>query len=224
MSRDPLASTKARKAERKADERSGLITIKPMKIGGDHPHPNIAAGPAGATTTAASSRDATVPAPATATAPAPAVPATAMMKSTGAGFKKGGFKSAFSSPLPSSSSPSSGPVTSGSTTTTITTLLPTAGGAGGSSAGDSSIQAVNGEVIIESDIHGHGHVDLGMSTTSHQIELKRRDDHHRVGGPGRGHHAAAAGDGVGISAQNFQEESDTDDEGYETYNPRYPTD
>ena len=32
MSRDPLASTKARKAERKADEKSGLITIKPVKI------------------------------------------------------------------------------------------------------------------------------------------------------------------------------------------------
>ncbi|MCJ1233774.1 hypothetical protein MMC14_001732 [Varicellaria rhodocarpa] len=32
MQRDPLASTKARKAERKADEKSGLITIKPVKI------------------------------------------------------------------------------------------------------------------------------------------------------------------------------------------------
>ena len=32
MSRDPLASTRARKAERKADEKSGLITIKPVKI------------------------------------------------------------------------------------------------------------------------------------------------------------------------------------------------
>ncbi|KAI9795619.1 MAG: hypothetical protein M1833_006940 [Piccolia ochrophora] len=31
MQRDPLASTKARKAERKADEKSGLITIKPVK-------------------------------------------------------------------------------------------------------------------------------------------------------------------------------------------------
>ncbi len=32
MSRDPLASAKARKAERKADEKSGLITIKPLKL------------------------------------------------------------------------------------------------------------------------------------------------------------------------------------------------
>ena len=32
MQRDPLASTKARKAERKADEKSGLITIKPVKL------------------------------------------------------------------------------------------------------------------------------------------------------------------------------------------------
>jgi len=32
MQRDPLASLKARKAERKADERSGLITIKPVKL------------------------------------------------------------------------------------------------------------------------------------------------------------------------------------------------
>jgi hypothetical protein len=32
MQRDPLASSKARKAERKADEKSGLITIKPLKL------------------------------------------------------------------------------------------------------------------------------------------------------------------------------------------------
>ncbi|KAI9760159.1 MAG: hypothetical protein M4579_001879, partial [Chaenotheca gracillima] len=32
MQRDPLAATKARKAERKADEKSGLITIKPVKL------------------------------------------------------------------------------------------------------------------------------------------------------------------------------------------------
>jgi len=32
MQRDPLASSKARKAERKADEKSGLITIKPVKL------------------------------------------------------------------------------------------------------------------------------------------------------------------------------------------------
>ena len=32
MQRDPLASTKARKAERKADEKSGLITIKTVKL------------------------------------------------------------------------------------------------------------------------------------------------------------------------------------------------
>ena len=32
MQRDPLAASKARKAERKADEKSGLITIKPVKL------------------------------------------------------------------------------------------------------------------------------------------------------------------------------------------------
>ena len=32
MQKDPLAATKARKAERKADEKSGLISIKPVKI------------------------------------------------------------------------------------------------------------------------------------------------------------------------------------------------
>ena len=32
MQRDPLASTKARKAERKADEKSGLISFKPVKL------------------------------------------------------------------------------------------------------------------------------------------------------------------------------------------------
>ncbi|KAI9830430.1 MAG: hypothetical protein M1819_005682 [Sarea resinae] len=52
MQRDPLASSKARRAERKADEKSGLITIKPVKLD---------------TTPAASG-----------------------------GFKKGGFKNAFS--------------------------------------------------------------------------------------------------------------------------------
>ena len=34
MQRDPNAANKARKAERKADEKSGLITIKPMRLGG----------------------------------------------------------------------------------------------------------------------------------------------------------------------------------------------
>ena len=34
MQRDPSASDRARKAERKADEKSGLITMKPIKIGG----------------------------------------------------------------------------------------------------------------------------------------------------------------------------------------------
>ena len=32
MSRDPLAAAKARKAERRADERSGGITIKPVSL------------------------------------------------------------------------------------------------------------------------------------------------------------------------------------------------
>lgn len=34
MQKDPNAAEKARRAERKADEKSGLITIKPMKIEG----------------------------------------------------------------------------------------------------------------------------------------------------------------------------------------------
>ena len=32
MSRDPLAAAKARKAERRADEKSGAITIKPVSL------------------------------------------------------------------------------------------------------------------------------------------------------------------------------------------------
>ena len=32
MQRDPLASTKARKAERRADEKSGLLSFKPVKL------------------------------------------------------------------------------------------------------------------------------------------------------------------------------------------------
>lgn len=54
MQKDPQALNKARKAERKADERSGLITIKPVKLDSNG-------------------------------------------TSVG-GFKKGGFKSAFSKP------------------------------------------------------------------------------------------------------------------------------
>lgn len=53
MQRDPNASDKARRAERKADEKSGLITIKPVKLESNDAKP---------------------------------------------GFKKGGFKSAFSAP------------------------------------------------------------------------------------------------------------------------------
>jgi hypothetical protein len=34
MQRDPHATDRARKAERKADEKSGLITIKPLKLEG----------------------------------------------------------------------------------------------------------------------------------------------------------------------------------------------
>ncbi|KAH0562587.1 hypothetical protein GP486_002730 [Trichoglossum hirsutum] len=55
MQRDPLASTKARKAERRADEKSGLITIKPVKLDSQ----------------------------------------PASSSGAGGGFKKGGFKSAF---------------------------------------------------------------------------------------------------------------------------------
>lgn len=46
MQRDPLASQKARKAERRADEKSGLITIKPVKLEGQ-----AATGTAAAATT-----------------------------------------------------------------------------------------------------------------------------------------------------------------------------
>src|SRR5213595_2555689 len=44
MQRDPMASTKARKAERKADEKSGLITIKPVKLDGASGSPAAASG------------------------------------------------------------------------------------------------------------------------------------------------------------------------------------
>ena len=37
MQRDPQASVRAREAERRADEKSGLISIKPMKLGGGTP-------------------------------------------------------------------------------------------------------------------------------------------------------------------------------------------
>ena len=66
MQRDPLASSKARRAERKADEKSGLITIKPVKL------------------------DAQPVTAATATAIV-----GGGRGGGGSGFKKGGFKSAF---------------------------------------------------------------------------------------------------------------------------------
>lgn len=57
LQKDPLAAERARKAEKKADEKGGLITIKPLGLGG-------AGKPGGST-------------------------------GSGAGFRKGGFKSAF---------------------------------------------------------------------------------------------------------------------------------
>lgn len=41
MSRDPLAAAKARKAEKRADEKSGGITIKPVTIPSADSKPNI---------------------------------------------------------------------------------------------------------------------------------------------------------------------------------------
>ncbi len=51
MQRDPLASSKARKAERKADEKSGLITIKPLKLDGSSSATTNGKAGAGATGT-----------------------------------------------------------------------------------------------------------------------------------------------------------------------------
>jgi hypothetical protein len=48
MQRDPNASSKARRAERKADEQSGLISIKPLKLGGGAGGAAGGAGGAGA--------------------------------------------------------------------------------------------------------------------------------------------------------------------------------
>ncbi|KAI9826157.1 MAG: hypothetical protein M1832_000606 [Thelocarpon impressellum] len=65
MQRDPLATSKARRAERRADEKSGLITIKPL------------AGPS---------------APATSST---ATSSTSKAAAVGGGFRKGGFRNAF---------------------------------------------------------------------------------------------------------------------------------
>ncbi|KAI9786235.1 MAG: hypothetical protein M1839_007646 [Geoglossum umbratile] len=108
MQRDPLASTKARKAERKADEKSGLITIKPVKLD-SQPTSSSATG----------------------------------------GFKKGGFKSAF------------------------------------------------GETKNEGD----GVLPKGASSKK-----------------------AFGSDDAGKPVAREDEESDTEDEGYEVYDPRRPTD
>ncbi|KAI9802266.1 MAG: hypothetical protein M1825_002987 [Sarcosagium campestre] len=105
MQRDPLAASKARKAERKADEKSGLISIKPVKID---------------------------------------VPSAG----SGGGFKKGGFKSAF---------------------------------------GDS-----------------------------------KKDDEQPK--PSAALPKPAGASGFGQIAEDIPPESDTEDEGYEMYDPRYPTD
>jgi hypothetical protein len=74
MQRDPQASDKARRAERRLDERGGgLISIRPVRLDGG---PSTSSAAAGGTANAAST---------------PTQPA----RTGGAGFKKGGFKSAF---------------------------------------------------------------------------------------------------------------------------------
>jgi hypothetical protein len=74
MQRDPQASDKARRAERRLDERGGgLISIRPVRLDGG---PSSSSAAAGGTANAAST---------------PTQPA----RTGGAGFKKGGFKSAF---------------------------------------------------------------------------------------------------------------------------------
>jgi len=125
MQRDPLASQKARKAERRADEKSGLITIKPVKL---------EAQPVGGSAVASGATGAT----------------------TGTGFRKGGFRSAF------------GEV-----------------GKGGGGAG------------------GGGKVGAGA---------------------GAGDEGMGVGVGVGVGKSGVVGgESDTEDEGYECYDPRRPT-
>jgi hypothetical protein len=74
MQRDPQAPDKARRAERRLDEKggAGLISIRPVRLDGG--------GVAAASPSAA---------------PAPASTPTQTGRSGGGGFKKGGFKSAF---------------------------------------------------------------------------------------------------------------------------------
>jgi hypothetical protein len=77
MQRDPLASDKARRAERRLDERggAGLISIRPMRLDGSSP----ASSPAGGASSSAPK----------------ATASTQPGKVGGGGFKKGAFKSAF---------------------------------------------------------------------------------------------------------------------------------
>lgn len=86
MQRDPLASSKARKAERKADEKSGLITIKPVKLESQPPSSMKASG-----STAAGSGGFKKGGFKSAFAPAnddEVLPKTSSSMSTEAGFKK----------------------------------------------------------------------------------------------------------------------------------------
>lgn len=146
MQRDPLASSKARKAERKADEKSGLITIKPLKLDGSSSSSPATNGKAGASSTG-----------------------------IGSGFKKSGFKSAFGGAPTESSADASNP----------TAERP----------GPANDKPVVG-----------GFKKIGIGGTDEQPQQEK---------PVIGSQAQRAGP---------EEESDTEDEGYEMYDPRHPTD
>ncbi|KAI9751947.1 MAG: hypothetical protein M1815_000830 [Lichina confinis] len=180
MQRDPLASSKARKAERKADEKSGLITIKPLKL-------------------ESSSSTATA--------------------GGGGGFKKAGFKSAFASVAAGSG----GEVSKISTDTqapraaehkpaiagfkkvaTTATGSGTGGGGGGGGAG------ISGDASTDSKDGGQS-----QHQQHPQNEALPQQQQQQLQPPPRQEQAVGAED---------PQESDTEDEGYEMYDPRYPTD
>ena len=175
MQRDPLASSKARKAERKADEKSGLITIKPLKLENSS-----------STTTTGG----------------------------GSGFKKAGFKSAFSSVSAGSGAEASKmstdaqppraaetkPAMAGFKKVTTTTTTATGSGTGGGGTG------ISGDASADAKDGGQ---------TQHQQHPRNEAQLQRQRQQQVQERAASADE---------PQESDTEDGGYEMYDPRYPTD
>ncbi|KAI9885322.1 MAG: hypothetical protein M1823_002867 [Watsoniomyces obsoletus] len=193
MSRDPLASTKARKAERKADVNAGLITIKPL---GTSTSATSVGGNTGTTITAGAA---------------------------GGGFKKGGFKSSFvttATPIAPSASPPRNVLSSGTPPeNTPPTLMPGRGNnTGGIAGGGFKKISIGNTFTIESEGGGDSTTKTSDGTDTNFVAGALGN---AVVGAGREKEEMVR---MRREKKDDNEESDTEDEGYEIYDPRCPTD